>query len=55
MGGNYPGTALEGQTPAYLNDALRSRSRGDLGIVARPEVCGGVRETHQVEDIGRCV
>ena len=45
-------TTLEREPAAHLDDALGACSRGDLAIVARPEVCGGVAEAHQVEDIG---
>jgi len=42
----------EGQTTADLDDALRACGRGDLGVVARSKICGGVGETDQVEDVG---
>ena len=41
----------ERQPSAHLEDALGACSRGDLSVVARREACGGVGETHQVEDI----
>ena len=43
---------LERKPPAYLDDTLGARRRRDLAIVGRCEACGGVRETHEVEDIG---
>jgi hypothetical protein len=42
---------LEGQAPSQLDNALRARRGGDLAVGARREACGGVRETHDIEDI----
>jgi hypothetical protein len=47
-----PAPSLERQPAAHLEDALGACSRGDLSVGARREGCGGVGETHYVEDIG---
>ena len=45
-------SGLEGQPASHLDDALRTRRRGDLAKVGRGETASGIRETHHIEYIG---